>query len=92
MLSADLLATVLQSAPDAIVIVDESGRILFVNAQISALFGYTEMEAVGQNVESLIPVRFQGAHIRHRSDYSASGASATDGGGPRPLRPPQGRE
>lgn len=72
MLSSDLLATVLKSAPDAIVIVDEAGRILFVNAQVSAIFGFTAQEAVGQHVESLIPARFHGAHIRHRSDYNAS--------------------
>ena len=70
MLSAHLLGTVLHLAPDAIVIVDASGSIVFANEQVFALFGLTEEEAVGQAIESLIPERFRAAHVRHRRNYA----------------------
>ena len=72
LLTAHLLGTVLQSAPDAIVIVDEAGCVLFANAQVAVLFGYTEDEVVGQSIESLIPPRFLAAHVKHRRDYAQS--------------------
>jgi PAS domain S-box-containing protein len=70
MLPAHLLGTVLQSAPDAIVIVDASGNIVFANQQVFALFGLTEQETVGQNIEALIPERFRASHLRHRRSYA----------------------
>lgn len=44
MLSPRLIWSALESAPDAIVICDAPGRILFVNRQVTALFGYEEQE------------------------------------------------
>jgi PAS domain S-box-containing protein len=62
----------LETAPDAMVIVDERGRILFVNAQTEALFGYDRAELLGQAVEILIPERFRAAHPAHRAAFIAS--------------------
>lgn len=59
----------LDAAPDAMVIVNDAGRIELVNAQTQALFGYTAEELVGQPVEVLIPERFRGKHPAHRADY-----------------------
>jgi PAS domain S-box-containing protein len=59
----------LESAPDAMVIVDKSGRILLVNAQTEKLFGYPRAELVGQWVELLMPSRYRMVHPGHRSGY-----------------------
>jgi len=58
MLSRELLQSVLNCAPDAMVVVTESGTILFANQQASLLFGYTPGELHGQSVELLVPGGF----------------------------------
>ncbi len=61
----------LESAPDAIVIVDRGGEIVLANAQAEHLFGYTRQELLGQRVEMLVPQRFRDNHPRHLAGYSA---------------------
>ena len=70
MLSSALLASVLESAPDAIVIVDAVGSILFASRRITALCGYLPEEIVGQGIECLLPERFRATHLGHRSNYA----------------------
>jgi PAS domain S-box-containing protein len=60
----------LETAPDAIVGVDSDGRIVIVNAQTEALFGYSRTELLGAPVELLVPERFRAAHPNHRRTYS----------------------
>jgi PAS domain S-box-containing protein len=69
MLSSALLASVLESAPDAIVIIDEVGTVLFASQRITALCGYRPEEVVGQRIECLLPERFREAHLDHRRNY-----------------------
>jgi PAS domain S-box-containing protein len=57
------------SAPDAIVIADADGRIVFANQQTIRLFGYTSEELIGIRVESLLPERFHQRHVKHRANY-----------------------
>jgi PAS domain S-box-containing protein len=59
----------LESAPDAVVIVDAAGLIQIVNRQTEVLFGYPRVELLGQPVETLLPERFRGRHVGHRSGY-----------------------
>jgi PAS domain S-box-containing protein len=60
----------LESAPDAIAIVDETGRIVLVNQQAEQLFGYERASLIGQMVEVLLPERLRNAHTRYREGYS----------------------
>ena len=61
----------LESAPDAIVIVDKAGRILLVNAQTEMLFGTPREELLGKPVEALVPQRFREVHPAHREGFFA---------------------
>ena len=60
----------LESAPDAMVIVDSQGNVQLVNEQTERLFGYSREDLVGKPVELLIPHRFQRQHVAHRYLYS----------------------
>ena len=62
----------LESAPDAAVIIDQSGCIVLVNSQTEKVFGYPRAELLGQPLEMLLPPRFREAHPGHRADYGAA--------------------
>jgi PAS domain S-box-containing protein len=62
----------LEAAPDAMVIADEQGLIVLVNAQTESLFGYHRDELVGQPVEMLVPQSFRAAHPQQRQGYTAN--------------------
>ena len=61
----------LEAAPDAMVIVDQTGQIVLVNSQAERLFGFSRCELLGKGIESLIPERFHGKHPAHRHGYFA---------------------
>jgi PAS domain S-box-containing protein len=61
----------LESAPDAIVIVNRSGEIVLINSQTERLFGYSRADLLGLRVEILVPERFRGQHGDHRTGYFA---------------------
>ncbi len=73
----------LESAPDAMVIVDRNGRINLVNTQAERLFGFSREDLLGQSVDVLVPERFRGRHPGHRSAFFAA---------PRPRAMGEGQE
>jgi PAS domain S-box-containing protein len=72
MLSSALVRSVLDSLPDAMVIIDSSGMILFANHQVAEMFGHTNAELIGGPVEILLPERFRQRHVGHRSGYTSN--------------------
>ena len=59
----------LESAPDAMVIVNATGQIMLVNSQTERLFGYPRQALLGQPVELLMPTRFRAQHLAHRNRF-----------------------
>ncbi|HTP60135.1 MAG TPA: PAS domain S-box protein, partial [Spirochaetia bacterium] len=64
--------SLLESAPDAMVVVDRDGTILMVNVQTERITGYARVELVGQKVELLVPERSRARHTGHREVYFGS--------------------
>jgi PAS domain S-box-containing protein len=69
--------TVVETAPDGMILVD-TGRIVLVNSQAEALFGYRRHELLGQPVELLVPESDRANHALVRPAYEQD---------PRPMRP-----
>lgn len=64
------LRELLDTTPDALVVIDESGRIELVNQQAERLFGYAREELLGSSIEQLLPERFRSAHGKHRDHFA----------------------
>ncbi len=79
--SEDRLSVVVESAPNAIIMVDRAGLISLANAQAEHVFGYRRAELLGQPVEALIPERFRGRHGDYRAAFAADPKSRLMGGG-----------
>jgi two-component system, sensor histidine kinase and response regulator len=62
----------LESAPDAMIIVNREGQIVLMNSQAENLFGYLRTELLHQNVETLLPERFRGQHLHQRMQFFAA--------------------
>lgn len=69
--SSDEIAwQLLDTGPDALVVVDQEGRIVLVNRQTERLFFYPRQELIGQPIEILIPSRFHGSHHQRRTEFA----------------------
>ena len=67
------LRSITQTAPDAIVVIDETGIIDTVNPAAERLFGYASDELVGENVKILMPSPYREAHDAHLGRYRETG-------------------
>jgi PAS domain S-box-containing protein len=71
----------MESAPDAMVIVDERATIVLVNARAEELFGYRREELVGKSVEVLLPKGLRKRHEAHRDEFLANPRARPMGAG-----------
>lgn len=68
--SEEYFRSLLENAPDAMVIADAEGRISLVNAQAERMFGYSRMELLGKRIEMLLPARLRERHVAHRASFA----------------------
>ena len=70
--SEKLMRDLLESAPDAMVIVDGKGVIRLVNSQTEKLFGFPRQELFDQPIEKLMPQRYRAQHPSYRGGYHSN--------------------
>lgn len=61
--------SLIEAVPDALLMIDEQGKIALVNHQAEQLFGYSRQELLGRDLECLLPKRFHTLHLHHRHAY-----------------------
>ena len=71
----------LDAAPDAIIVVDEKGRITRTNRLAETMFGYGTGELLGLAIEALVPERFRKAHVPDRVRYAEEPRTRAMGAG-----------
>ena len=71
--SANHLSSILSTVPDAMIVINRSGRILSFSAAAERLFGYGEAEAMGHNVRMLMPAPDRDRHDGYMAHYLATG-------------------
>ena len=76
-----IFRSLFEEAPDALLVSDQDGRILFLNAQTERLFGYSSPELVGKPIELLMPERFRARHVAQRSRYAGASSFRPMGAG-----------
>jgi len=72
---------VVESAPNAMILVNKEGVITLINKQTEKLFGYDRRELIGQKLEILIPEKFRAGHPHHRNMFFSSPSVRSMGAG-----------
>lgn len=71
-----VLASIVDIAADAVIIIDASQRIRFFNSGAEQIFGWTAAEMLGQTLDVLLPAAVHAAHRRHVQDFASTGTQA----------------
>jgi PAS domain S-box-containing protein len=72
---------IVESAPNAMILVNKEGRIAFINGQTEKLFGYPRNELIGQGIEIIIPLRYREKHPGFRNMFFTSPQARAMGAG-----------
>src|SRR3954454_16565638 len=67
--TSNIVARVLDAAPDGLLLVDAAGQITLVNDRVEEMFGYGRADLVGESVEILLPEAFRQVHVAHRQRF-----------------------
>ncbi len=67
--SQERFAALMESAPDAMIVVDNEGSLVLVNSQVEKVFGYSKEELLGQKIEILVPDEIKDVHVGLRNGY-----------------------
>jgi PAS domain S-box-containing protein len=78
--------SIIESAPDGMLVTDWRGCITLSNPKLEAMFGYAPGELIGQPIEVLVPESGRGGHVARRDGYLAEGVDRAMGGNNRELR------
>lgn len=70
--SKEGLDALFEYATEGILVIDESGTIVRINASAERMFGYEKSELPGQRIEHLVPTRFESKHAKYRERYEAN--------------------
>ena len=73
--------TIIESAPNGMLMVDAAGTITLVNSETEALFRYRREELIGQSVEMLVPKDVRGAHVSMRNHFMSQPHARSMGAG-----------
>ena len=79
--SEEQLRLAIEAAPSGMILVDQQGQIILVNAQIEHQFGYSRHELLGQPVEVLVPESFRAAHVGDRQRFFSASSTRQMGKG-----------
>jgi PAS domain S-box-containing protein len=78
----EMFRIAVEASPNAMIMTDGAGKMVLVNAQTEALFGYTRAELIGCDVDLLIPQKYRGSHAAYRSDFMRAPRARAMGIGP----------
>jgi len=67
--SLDMFRGLIETAPDAILLVSDDGSIVLANEQAEDMFGYAKNELNGLMIEKLVPARYHENHLEQRAEY-----------------------
>ena len=77
----EIFRLTVEASPNAMVVADGQGKIVLVNSQTEALFGYTREELLGQTVDILVPPQYRTSHPAYRAEFMSDPHARAMGAG-----------